>query len=290
MKVSGFTFIRNAVKYDYPVVESICSILPIVDEFIVLVGQSDDATLELIKSIDSDKIKIVPSVWDDSLREGGRVLAVETDKAFREISSDSDWAFYLQADEVVHEKYLSNIKDAMQAHLNNSSVEGLLFKYLHFYGSYNFVGDSRKWYRQEIRVIRNDRKINSYRDAQGFRKENKKLNVKAIDAYIYHYGWVKPPELQQAKRNYFPSLYKGAEAEKKDAFSEESFDYSQIDSLAVFDAGHPEVMKERIASKNWEFDFDPTNNNFDFKTRVLNAIEKWTNYRIAEYKNYKLIK
>jgi hypothetical protein len=35
MKVGGFTFVRNVVKYDYPVVESIRSILPVVDEFIV---------------------------------------------------------------------------------------------------------------------------------------------------------------------------------------------------------------------------------------------------------------
>ena len=110
MKISGFTFVRNAIKYDYPVVESIISILPIVDEFVVSVGNSDDGTLELIQSINSPKIKIVHSVWDDSLRKGGTILAVETDKAFQHVSADSDWAFYLQADEVVHEKYLDIIQ------------------------------------------------------------------------------------------------------------------------------------------------------------------------------------
>ena len=70
MKVSGFTFVRNAVKYDYPVVESIRSILPAVDEFIVNVGRCDDGTLELIRSIRDPKIKIVESVWDETLREG----------------------------------------------------------------------------------------------------------------------------------------------------------------------------------------------------------------------------
>src|SRR5688572_6227785 len=113
MKVSGFTFIRNAIKYDYPVVESINSILPLCDEFIVAVGNSEDETLALIKSINSPKIKIIETVWDDSLREGGKVLAFETDKAFKAISVDSDWAFYIQADEVVHEKYLLDIKEGM---------------------------------------------------------------------------------------------------------------------------------------------------------------------------------
>src|SRR3954467_2993440 len=81
MKVSGFTFIRNAVKNDYPIVEAITSILPLCDEFIVMAGNSDDGTRELIEAIGSPKIKIIDSVWDDSLKEGGRVFAAETDKA-----------------------------------------------------------------------------------------------------------------------------------------------------------------------------------------------------------------
>ncbi|MCD6178526.1 MAG: hypothetical protein J7K39_01345 [Bacteroidales bacterium] len=288
MKVSGFTFIRNAVKYDYPIVESIRSILSIIDEFVVLVGKSDDNTLALIESIDSPKIKIFSSVWDDTLRQGGRILAVETNKAFQLIAADSDWAFYLQADEVIHEKYLPIIKKAMQDNLSNKEVEGLLFKYKHFYGSYDYIGNSRRWYRQEIRLIRNDKQIQSYRDAQGFRKNGQKLKVRAVDASVYHYGWVKHPEVQQAKSNYFPSLW--SDTKPKEAFTEENFDYSQIDSLAVFEGKHPKVMQERIAAKNWDFNFDPTKKRFDFKTKVLNVFEKLTNYRLGEYKNYILLK
>lgn len=290
MKVSGFTFIRNALKYDYPIVESILSILPIVDEFIVLVGQSEDETLKLIESINSPKVKIIPSIWDDSIRKGGMVLAKETDKAFREVSNNSDWAFYLQGDEVIHEKFLPIIQKAMLDNLNKKEVEGLLFKYKHFYGSYDYIGDSRRWYRQEIRIIRNDKKICSYRDAQGFRKENKKLKVQAINACVYHYGWVKPPDFQQAKHNYFPSLWAGENVVNNEPFSDTSFDYGRIDSLAIFDESHPKVMLSRIAAKNWTFNFDPTKKNFNLKTRVLNSIEKWTNYRLAEYKNFELLK
>jgi hypothetical protein len=71
MKICGFTFVRNAVKYDYPIIESITSILPIVEEFIVSVGNCDDGTLQLIESINSPKIKIVHSIWDDLHKEGG---------------------------------------------------------------------------------------------------------------------------------------------------------------------------------------------------------------------------
>ena len=108
MKISGFTIVRNAVLYDYPIVEAITSILPVVDEMIVLIGNSEDNTEELIRSIQSDKIKIHHSIWDENLKKGGVVLAIETDKAFQLISPESDWAFYIQADEVIHEKYHDN--------------------------------------------------------------------------------------------------------------------------------------------------------------------------------------
>ena len=143
MKVSGFSFIKNALKFDYPIIEAITSILPICDEFIVAVGKSDDDTLAYIKSINSPKIKIIETVWDDSLREGGRVLADETNKAFRAISEDSDWAFYIQGDEVIHEKYLDNIKAAMLKYKDDKAVDGLVFDHLNFYGSYDYIADSR---------------------------------------------------------------------------------------------------------------------------------------------------
>ena len=119
MKISGFTIVRNAVKFDYPIVESIKSILPLCDEFIVMLGNSEDDTRSLITSINSPKIKIVDSIWDDSLREGGKVLAMETNKAFDAIASDSDWAFYIQGDEVVHEKYHDAIRKAAEQYLND---------------------------------------------------------------------------------------------------------------------------------------------------------------------------
>lgn len=285
MKVSGFTFIRNAVLYDYPIVESIQSILPLCDEVVVAVGDSDDATLELINSIDSEKIRIIETQWDLSLREGGQVLAVETNKALSAISKDSDWCFYIQGDEVIHEKYHSSIISAMNEYKDRKNVEGLLFKYLHFYGSYDFVGDSRKWYRNEIRIIRNGISAQSYKDAQGFRIDGRKLRVKEIDAYVYHYGWVKPPEKQSEKiKNFLYHWHSDEYIEKNKP--KQSFDYSQIDSLRHFKDSHPSVMKKRISDKNWSFNFDPTTKNFGFKSKVLYYLEKWTGLRLGEYKNY----
>jgi glycosyltransferase involved in cell wall biosynthesis len=289
MKVSGFTIVRNAVKYDYPIVEAINSILPLCDEVVVAVGKSEDGTLELIRSIASPKIKIIETVWDDSLREGGRVLAVETDKAFAGVSADSDWCFYIQADEVLHEKYLPAVKQAMQQWKNDKNVEGLLFDYLHFYGSYDFTGDSRRWYRKEIRVVRNDRAIASFQDAQGFRKNGQKLKVKKAGACMYHYGWVKPPSAQQAKQQSFNKYWHDDEWMKKHVADVAEFDYSQIDSLQRFTGTHPQVMQERIKRMNWKFAFDPTKKKFGLKARLLYWLEKTFGWRVGEYKNYRSV-
>lgn len=290
MKVSGFTFVRNAIKFDYPIVEAITSILPVCDEMIVAVGNSDDDTLALIKSIDSPKIKILETIWDDTLREGGKVLAVETNKALTALSPDSDWYFYIQGDEVVHEQYLTNIQKAMHDNLNDPKVEGLLFKYLHFYGSYQYVADAQRWYRQEIRIIRNQGNITSYRDAQGFRTINdKKLTVKWIDAFVYHYGWVKSPEIQKEKMkssiNFWTTDEESVQVKKH---YEDDFDYSEIDSLTTFNGTHPAVMQARIARVNWQFNFDIREKKLSLKNRFRALIEKLTGWRIGEYKNYQL--
>jgi len=288
MFVSGFTFIRNAIKFDYPVVESILSILPICDEFIVALGNSEDETEALIKNINSPKIKIINTVWDEALREGGRVLADETNKAFAAISPQADWGFYIQADEVVHEKYLPLIKKEMALWKDSPKVEGLLLKYKHFYGSYDYVGDSRRWYRNEIRIIKNDKRVKSFRDAQGFRIEGRLMKVKPIEAYMYHYGWVKPPELQQAKQKYFHKLWHDDNWVSRNVTDADTFDYSKIDSLRLFDGTHPQVMQERVSHKNWTFSFDPTQKRLSFKNKILYFIEKLTGIRIGEYRNYKL--
>lgn len=195
MKVSGFSFIKNAIIYDYPIVEAINSILPVCDEFVVAVGKSGDNTLNVIRNIDKNKIKIIETKWDENLRVGGKILAQQTDIAFQNISNNSDWAFYIQGDEVMHEKYLKIVQKAMLHNKDNNKIDGLLFKYLHFYGSYDYVGISSNWYKHEIRIIKNNKSIFSYQDAQGFRKDNnQKLNVRPINAYMYHYGWVREPK------------------------------------------------------------------------------------------------
>lgn len=291
MKVTGFTFIRNAVINDYPIVEAINSILPLCDEFVVAHGNSTDDTLKLIENI-SPKIKIINTIWDDSLRAGGKTFALETDKAFQAISEDTDWAFYIQGDEVIHEKYHDLIRKEMELCLKDRNIEGLLFKYLHFYGSYDYFASSRRWYRKEIRLLKNLKGISSYRDAQGFRVNNRKIKVKEIDAYVYHYGWVKPPEGLNNKVRNFNKFYHDDEWIEDNIPQATHFDYGNADDLQKFNLTHPVSIQQRITNTNWEFSVDPTKikKKLSLRRKFLKWLEDSTGYRLFEYKNYNKIK
>lgn len=294
--IAGFTIARNVIKADYPIKEAIFSVMPLVDEFVIAVGNSDDGTREYIESLNDllepgwPEIKIVDTVWDDTLRVGGKVLAEETNKAKDAISPKAKWLIYIQADECLHQVDYPAILEAMSVHKDNNNVEGLLFDYTHFYGSYDFVGDSRRWYRNEIRIIKNIPEIRSWKDAQGFRWQNhNKLKVAKIAATVYHYGWVKHPEFQQQKQRQFHRLWHSDQTLEKRNLSASEFDYSEIDSLKVFEGTHPQAMRERIQSMNWEFLVDPTKKNFGFKNAILYWIEKQFGWRIGEYKNYRVV-
>ena len=50
MKISGFTMGKNVQKLYYPIKQSIMSILPIVDEFVVALGDSDEDDETSIKN------------------------------------------------------------------------------------------------------------------------------------------------------------------------------------------------------------------------------------------------
>ena len=289
MKVCGFTIVRNAIKYDYPVLESIKSILPLCDKLVVAVGNSEDGTLDLIKSIDKDKIVIIETIWDDTLKEGGRVLAVETNKAMDAISDDFDWCFYIQADEVIHEKSYPVIQSAMMQWLNVPEVEGLLFKYHHFWGTFEYIGINRQWYKHEIRVIRNNKQIRSYRDAQGFRRNNCKLSVKSVDAYIYHYGYVRSPAVMKKKMKDFSELYHSDEDLKKEIQRINKFNYEDVDAVKKFKGSHPAIMKNRIEEMEWIVKIDENQIKMSLKDRLLFIFERIFNYRLFEYKNYKKI-
>jgi glycosyltransferase involved in cell wall biosynthesis len=287
MKVSGFTFVRNGVKYDYPFLESINSLLPLCDEVVVAVGESEDDTLKRIKSLHSQKIRILETVWDESIRNGGTILSQQTNLALDHIAGD--WAVYLQADEVLHEEEYLNIKEAMVRFKDTREVEGFLFGYKHFYGSYNYIGHSRRWYRREIRIVRPNIGVRSWGDAQGFRINGKKLHVKLIDAAIHHYGWVKPPEIQQLKQKTFNRLWHSDEWINQHIGAASEYSYKQGGKLTKYEGTHPSVMTDRIRNQGWTFNYNPVNVRQPLKEKILDAVESQCGWRIGEYKNYIMV-
>ena len=290
MKITGVTIIKDAIKNDYPIVEAITSILPLVDEMVVSIGQSDDGTEDLIKSINSKKIKIFYSQWDLSLRKGGVVLAVETNKALMHVSNDTDWVFYIQGDEVLHEKYYENILTAAKKYFNNPKVLGLLFDFVHFYATYNYVGDSRRWYNKEVRIIRHNKNIQAYKDAQGFRLSNKKIAVKQIDACINHYGWVKSPTQMIAKQKNVSQFWNEDTDEWRNYLEiEDLYNFNDFDSLVKFTGTHPVVMEKRVKAQQWTLDIDISKKKFTLKEKLLYWFEKKTGVRLFDFKNYKKI-
>jgi hypothetical protein len=287
MKIAGFTIIKNAVKYGYPVVESILSALPLCDQFFVSIGDGDDNTEELIRSIKSGKIVILHSIWDKSLTKNGEVLAAETIKTFQQIPSTFDWCLYLQADEVLHEHDYPLIQASIQKANEYDQVDGILLQYKHFWGSFDYIGSTSRWYRKEIRLIKNNKSIFSYKDAQGFRKSpNEKLNVIETKASVYHYGWVRPPKKMQAKNAGIQQYW----SDNKNFKDLDEFDYSNIDGLVLFTGSHPSVMKSHIANQDWTFVFDKKNIKLKPKERFKKILFLLTGKHFFEYKNYNIIK
>jgi glycosyltransferase involved in cell wall biosynthesis len=288
MKVSGFTLVRNGVKYSYPFWEAICSILPLCDEFIINVGISDDDTLGIVKSINSDKIKIIERTWDMSLREGGKLLSVETNQALQHCTGD--WCFYIQADEVLHEKYHDVIIAAMNKHLSNRKVEGLKFRYRHFYGTYDYYQDNfRKWYRREVRVIKNHQNIISWDDAMGFKhKDGSEIKSVEINAMIYHYGWVKPPERMSMKRTDFHKLYY-SDDQINTVASAPIGSYTDLGNLKRFTETHPAIMKERINHSHWDFDSKIDEQHADWIRKILIFLHPVTKRIIKLLTKWKII-
>lgn len=297
MKISGFSYVRNGVDYDYPFIEAIKSILPICDEFIMVLGDSTDTSREAIEGIGSDKIKIVETVWDMNNRKGGKVFAQQANAGLDHITGD--WAFHIQADEVIHENDLPKVLDAIKLYDADERVEGLLFPFIHFWGGYDYIRNTRRVHKNEIRVLRNNTLIRSYRDSQGFRKyssieayengdKGEKLWVKKVDAPVFHYNGVRRLDVQKKKVNTFISMY--TPEVPFAAEQQTTFDYNQVDRVEKFKGSHPAVMSERIKAFDQPFTFDPAKAKWKTKDWLIQPIEDILGFKFGEYKNYKLLR
>jgi hypothetical protein len=298
MKVSGYSYVRNGLKYDYPFVQAIRSILPLCDEFIMVVGDSEDGTREAIEAIGDQRIKIVDTVWDEQMRTAGRVFALQANTGLDHVTGD--WAFHIQADEVLHEDDIPCVRAAMEKYDDDPKVEGFLLRFINFFGDYRHYGPSRRYHQCEIRITRNDPHVRSYRDSQGFRifehperqweEKGRKLHVIPLQARIFHYSHVKNPALQIKKRAEFVRRYHPDEVVQEWLRTNQGFDYQDYDYLKVFEGEHPAVMKKIIEAQDWKFRYDPSRNDMSPKEKLMRALEWLTGKQFFIYKNYKILK
>jgi hypothetical protein len=245
MKVSAFTFIKNGQILGYPFLQSIQSILPIVDEFVVNVGESEDDTLAAIYSIDNPKIRIIKSQWNDRMQDRGYVYGQQ--KMIAQFNCTGDWAFYIEGDEVYHEKDLAEIKKSMEMYLDDSNVEALVFNFNHFYGNANSILNSPGWYRSEARIIKNS--IRTYAPDGLFwlvldsNKKGRYPKAKNTGISCYHYGWIRSEEQMNLKSNKVQKYWGGSPI---------IIDYSQMDQSIIeeFRGSHPKVVKDWLPKDN----------------------------------------
>jgi hypothetical protein len=287
MKVSGFTIVRNAITLDFPVVASIRSLLPVCDEVVVNVGRSEDDTLELVRSIGDPKIRILETEWDMTIRN--RVLGDETLRAMR--ACRHPWGIYIQADEVLHERGAEELAAAIARHDADRRVEGLLVRYLHFYGDMDTIAVNRRWYRREVRAVRLDPALDilPYQGAQGFRvgPEHRKIRARLTGAEMFHYGWARPTQALKAKRETNRVIYPWSrEREARRPL------LPWFPGLTRFRGTHPAVAREWVDARRQDVErrVEPPHFQPEFlRFYASDIIERLTGARIFEFRNYTVV-
>jgi len=250
VRISGFSFARNADLLGYPLREALASVLPIVDELVVVVGRGSerDDTRGIVEGLGDPRVRVIDALWDES--RGPGVYADLTNLALD--ACTGDWCLYVQADEVLHEEDHDPLLARCEALVDDPRVEGLLFDYMHFFGDYRHVQRGQGWYPREIRVIRNGCGIRSVRDAQSFRyPDQRRITVARSAARIFHYGWVRHPRLMQTKVEEFWSHRIGRTRARRRSGDSQEFDYGPLGRLATWEGTHPRVMADRIAAFDW---------------------------------------
>ncbi len=286
MKISGFTFLRNGVELGFPFEESICSLLPLVDEYVIAVGRSDDDTLERVRAIDDPKIAVIETTWNENSSDAGFVYAQQ--KMIAQYACTGDWAFYLEGDEVLHEQELESIQTSLERYHNDSEVEALVFDYYHFYGSPEWVAVSPEWYRRECRLIRNT--IRTYApDGQYWvvmdrNRKGRAPRAAFAGAHIYHYGHTRKLHYLQSKVDQV-SKYWGHQP------PEMNYD---IDPKAIcpFSGTHPSIMNswlEQNAEQSFVPDPEHQLTRREKKHRLSMKLEHLLDWDLSR-KHYRLIR
>jgi hypothetical protein len=286
--LSGFTLVRNAVKLDFPIVPAIQSVLEVCDEVVVNVGKSEDETRDVVASIRDPRVRILDTEWDFTKKN--LMLSIETQRAMD--ACRGDWGIYIQADEVLHEKGAHVLKEKIAEWDTDARVEGLLVKYLHFYGGFDRIATSRRWYRREVRCIRLGRDIRPYQGAQGFRvgPELRRIRARSTDAVMFHYGWARPASAIKEKHEISKTIYPWSKEHSARAQERDHLEWLPL--LKPYRGSHPRAAQEWVRERMVDADrrIGPRRLRPEhLRLYVSDWIERITGERIFEFRNYKLV-
>ncbi len=268
--VCGFSFGKNLTKLNYPIEAAVHSVLPLCDEFVFAVGQSEDDTRQRVANI-SPKITIIDTQWPE-IQVDGTVLAVEANKALDAAQATGcRWGIYIQADEVIHEDDLSLMEQAMARHADDPQIKALLFRYLHFVLDYQTTDP---WmYHKASRIMKLDQGLRIFGDAcgpgmpqytgnknDGYLDKNhmgshvawaegKNAQGRTAQARVFHYGWVKTRQQLDTKFEMVEKLWWGSlsQEEKEKRKTNKFGDFiGRYGFLKNYKGSHPKLMSQLI--------------------------------------------
>ena len=254
--LAGFSYIYNGIDFDIPFIESIRSVIDVVDQFVLTECHSKDNTWELCLNLQKEypnKIKLLRRGWVRHFTE----ISILANWTALHIDENIGYKMQLQADEVVHEKDLDELK-LLPEKMNKENKTAAVWNYVHFLGGPSITFPF--CYSELVRTVRRNGEWEVIGDGVQFAKhrgvipQNELLNT---NIEIFHYGKMKNPYKGFKKEVDFQNLFTdiGFPDPKmkrmQDSFGEEFCDYIYLFEGAIkenkikkFEGTHPKVMEE----------------------------------------------
>lgn len=256
--LAGFSYIYNGIDFDIPFIESIKSVIHIVDEFVLTECYSKDGTWEKCLKLQEEypnKIKLLRRPWVEHFSE----ISLLANWTATHIDEDIQYCMQLQSDEVIHEKDLDILRRLPELmNLNNKTAAR--WRYNHFLGNPSTTFPF--CYSELVRVIKRGLGWQIIGDGVQYAKDGSLLppeEVLETNIQVFHYGKMKDPKKGFKKEVDFQNLFKDVGfpdpkmKEMKEKLGEEYCDYVYLfesnivdNKIQKFEDSHPLVMHEYL--------------------------------------------
>lgn len=248
-RLSAYSYLYQGVAFDYPFIESLQSVLPVVDELVVTYAEPcPDGTYEQLLRLAAHypQLRLLPSrLWtapDKPL--DGSLIRQAAEEAMA--ACTGDWLWHLQADEVYSNADAKKVRELVNVS-HHQDVHGFIFNVLHFYGDANTVvgpqGAAAGWYLQCVRL---SRKGAGQHEGDAWTQSLIPAvahGLRRTDITLYHYGHLRQAAVAEDKNRFMYSLYR-ADGQRPAHFVRPE---QTQHCLVPFDGQHPESMAPRLA-------------------------------------------